>query len=554
MVSLRRAGPAAGPAPHRGRESFPAVRPPTRAAARPLLKGLAALMAALPLTWAAAQASGPDATGTVLSPCRVEGVSTEVQCGRVSRPLDPARPQGPRIDIHFVVVPALARNKQPDPVVMLAGGPGQSAIALTGTVLPRLSRLNYRRDLVFIDQRGTGRSAPLDCRDDGAQSLKEAFEPDRRERLLDACRQQLQTLPYGDLRQFTTTIAMQDVDAVRQALGVERWNLLGASYGTRAALEYQRQFPAQVRRSVIDGVAPPDMVLPVSFSQDGQAALDAMFANCERDSGCNSRFPTLRADWQSLLRSLPSKVTMQHPVTSRSEEVTLTRDALISAVRPPLYVPTLAAALPAAIHDASEGRFNALGALAGMVGGGGDAARLYAGMHFSVVCAEDGPRMASATDTPGADFGTLDRDLYTRVCRQWPRGVVPDAFYKIPTARQPVLVLSGGADPATPPRHGARVAQALGPLARHVIVPQAGHGVAMTLSCMRDVLFRFIDAAKDDDALKVDATCAERIPRPTVFLPPNPDTVAAAASAARAADRKRESRRSPIPPTPETAR
>lgn len=505
-------------------------------------------------SWAAAQSAAPAVDSPLLKPCRVEGVSTGVQCGRISRLLDPTKPQGTRIDIHFVVVPALARNKLPDPVLMLAGGPGQSAIALTGAVLPRLSRLNYRRDLVFIDQRGTGRSAPLDCRDDGEQSLKEAFEPDRRERLLNECRQRLQALPYGDLRQFTTTLAMQDMDAVREALGVERWNLLGASYGTRAALEYQRQFPQRVRRNVIDGVAPPDMVLPVSFSQDGQAALDAVFTNCEQDAACHARYPALRADWQALLRSLPRKVSMQHPVTTRTEEVTLTRDALVSAVRPPLYAPTLAAALPAAIHDASEGRFNGLGTLAGMVGGGGDSTRLFTGMHFSVVCAEDAPRMGTATDAPGSDFGTLDRELYTKACQQWPRGVVPDAFYKIPAARQPVLVLSGGADPATPPRHGARVTQALGPMARHVVVPQAGHGVALSLSCMRDVLFRFIDAAKDEDALKVDASCAERIPRPSAFLPPTPETVAAAASAARATERQRESRRNPLPSSPETAR
>lgn len=503
--------------------------------------------------WATAQASGAASEGSVLKPCRIDGVSTEVQCGRLSRPLDPTQPQGRRIDIHFVVVPAMARNKQPDPVVLLAGGPGQSAIALAGTVMPRLSRLNYRRDLVFIDQRGTGRSAPLDCRDESPLTLKEALEPGRRERLLDACRQTLQTLPYGDLRQFTTTVAMQDFDAVRQALGVQSWNLLGASYGTRAALEYQRQFPQRVRRSIIDGVAPPDMVLPASFSQDGQAALDAVFSHCEADAACKARYPTLRADWQTLLRSLPKTVTLQHPVTLHSEDVTLTREALMSAVRAPLYSPTLAAALPQALHEASQGRFNAVGALSGLAGGGG-AARLYTGMHFSVICAEDAPRLATATDAPGPDFGSLDRDQYTRVCQQWPRGEVPAAFYSIPAAHHPVLLLSGGADPVTPPRHGARVAKALGAMARHVVVPQAGHGVALTLSCMRDVLFRFVDAKEDADALKVDASCAERIPRPTVFLPPTPETVEAAASAAREAERAREARGAALPLSLETAR
>lgn len=415
MVSVQRTGSDADQVPAR-------PTPRHRAATRGRVPALAAaiMLAWLP-TWAAAQASSPaPSDGSLLRPCRIDGVSTEVQCGRISRPLDPAQPQGRRIDVHFVVVPALARNKQPDPMVLLAGGPGQSAISVAGLVMPRLSRLNYRRDLVFIDQRGTGRSAPLDCRDESPQTLKEALEPGRRERVLDECRQRLQALPYGDLRQFTTVIAMQDLDAVRQALGVQRWNLLGVSYGTRAALDYQRQFPQHVRRSILDGVAPPDMVLPVSFSQDGQAALDAVFSQCESDAACRARYPSLRADWQSLLRSLPRTVTLQHPVTLRSEEVTMTRETLMSAVRPPLYAPMAASALPQALHEASQGRFNALGALSGLTSGGGDAGRLYTGMHFSVICAEDAPRLASSTDAPGSDFGSLDRDQYARICKAGP--------------------------------------------------------------------------------------------------------------------------------------
>jgi pimeloyl-ACP methyl ester carboxylesterase len=142
-------------------------------------------------------------------------------------------------------------------------------------------------------------------------------------------------------------------------------------------------------------------------------------------------------------------------------------------------------------------------------------------MHFSVVCSEDLPRLAQAADAPGADFGSGFADLYRRVCAEWPRGAVPDAFFAVGEAPAATLVLSGGADPATPPRHGERVARALGARARHVVVPQAGHGV-MALPCLRDVLFRFIDA--DDDAaalavLAVDGDCARDLPRPRVFVP-----------------------------------
>jgi len=142
---------------------------------------------------------------------------------------------------------------------------------------------------------------------------------------------------------------------------------------------------------------------------------------------------------------------------------------------------------------------------------------LAMGMHFSVVCAEDVPRLAQG-DAAAPDFGSTFGDIYKSVCADWPRGTVPAAFYTLPAAPAATLLLSGGADPATPPRHGDRVAKALGAKARHVVVPQAGHGV-MSIGCLRDVVFRFIDAATDEDALKVDADCAKAIPRPGAFLP-----------------------------------
>lgn len=455
-----------------------------------------------------------------LKPCRVEGIATELQCGQLQRPLDPARPEGVKIDLHYLVVPAMARNKLPDPVLLLAGGPGQSAIALAPALLPRLARLNNRRDLVFVDQRGTGRSAPLQCPDESRMKLDEALDEARQRQRLLECQRALTRLPYGDLRYFTTTLAMQDMDAVRATLGAAQWNLVGGSYGTRAALEYLRQFPGQVRRTVIDGVAPPDMVLPASMSADAQAALEAVFAGCVQDAACARQFPRLRQDWDALLRSLPRRVSVAHPLSGVPERFLLTREELLRAVRGPLYAPAFAAALPAAIDAAAQGRFEALVGLSGSVGPS-KRTRLAVGMHFSVVCAEDAPLLAqaAASASQGRDFAGVDAALYDRVCKTWPRGDVPAAFYRIPAARSPVLLLSGGADPVTPPRHGERVAQALGAQARHVVVAQAGHGV-LPIPCMRDVLFRFIDARQDADALALDAGCAAQLPRPGVFTLP----------------------------------
>ena len=467
--------------------------------------------------------SAPAAGQTLLKPCRLKGLEHEARCGVVKRPLDPTQPQGPQIDVHFAVLPALARHKKEDPVFFFAGGPGQSAMALAGTLARPLARLTNRRDVVLIDQRGTGRSAPLQCAEPSPlQPLREMANPAAQAPRLRECRAALQKLPHGDLRQYTTSIAMADAEAVRQALGAPPVNLVGGSYGTRAALEYLRQFPQAVRRVVIDGVAPPDMVLPASFSTDAQAALDALFAACQAEPACAKAHPQLRERWAALLKSLPREVSVAHPITGREERLTLTRELVTGLVRPPLYAPLLASALPHAVEEAAQGRFTPLlGLTSAMAGGRGSPLRLAEGMHFSVICAEDFPRLQAgvSVDRPGADFGNDFADMYRRVCDGWPQGAVPEAFYQVPRAPAPVLVLSGGLDPVTPPRHGQRVAQVLGPQARHVVVPNAGHGL-MLQGCLRDVVFRFIDAPDAAAALQVDGGCAEKMPRPPAFMPP----------------------------------
>jgi pimeloyl-ACP methyl ester carboxylesterase len=463
-------------------------------------------------------------TGTVTTPlaaCRIPGIAHEVQCGAVRRPLDPARGDGVQIDVHYVVVPALARRKLADPVFLLAGGPGQSAIAVAAQVWPLFARLNNRRDIVFVDQRGTGRSAPLDCADTRREPLIDRTDPERQVAQLARCRTALEALPHvggrDGLRFYATTPAMHDLDAVRRALGAPRIDLVGASYGTRAALEYMRLFPEAVRRVVLDGVVPPDMALPASYSTDAQAALDAVFAGCAAEAACARAHPRLHADWQALLASLPKSVVVADPVSGALQPLLLTRDVVLDSVRGPLYAPSIAAALPAAFEAAAHGRYEGLVGLASMLGSS-KAAQLSIGMHFSVVCAEDAPLLERASDRPGADFGDDLARLYARVCAGWPRADVAPGFYRVGPSRAPVLLLSGGKDPAAPPRHAARVAAALGPAARSVVVANAGHGVT-GLPCIRDVVFRFIDADSDAEAGSVDASCAARVPRPFAFEP-----------------------------------
>ncbi len=469
---------------------------------------------------ASAASTRQDAISDVgeLKPCRINGLRHEVRCGVVRRALDANQVQGTTIDIHYVLIPALARHKLPDPVFLLAGGPGQSAISLASTAMALFSRLNNRRDIVLVDQRGTGRSAPLVCDENASAPLAQSIDDTERLTLLNACRARLQKLPYGDLSHYTTTEAMQDLDAVRRALGVVQINVVGASYGTRAGLEYLRLFPQAVRRMVLDGAVPPDMVLPASFSTDSQAVWDALLKRCESDLACSKAYPRLRSDWAGLLQSLPRVVQVLHPVTGQPERLTLTRSAVLQAVRTPLYVPSFAVALPQAVADAAQGRMQALIGLMAMGGGARGESRLAQGMHFSVVCAEDVPKLAQSFDTPGADFGRDAAVFYQAACKEWPRGKVPAGFDHITPSSAPVMVLSGGADPAMPPRHGERVTKALGSKAKHVVVPNWGHGV-MSAGCVRDVVFRFVDAADDVLALQTRATCANNIPGPPFSIP-----------------------------------
>lgn len=455
-----------------------------------------------------------------LTPCRVQGWAQELRCGSLQRPLNPAEPQGARITVHYLVVPAKARNKRSDPVLFLPGGPGQSATQLAPQIIPLLGGINNRRDLVFIDQRGTGRSAPLQCPETQG-SLQEALDTESSLRALDQCRTALEALPHGDLRHYTTLHAVDDIEAVRQALGVAQWNVIGVSYGTRVALEMLRTTPQAVRRTVLDGVAPADMVLPATMGVDAAAALEQVFARCAADADCDRRFPALRQRWTALLARLPQTVEVRHPDTGIPHALRITRTQVEQWIRPALYAPALTAVVPAALDAALAGRWEGLVGLTTGLGLKGPA-RLAEGMHFSVICAEDGPRLPAADGRDAAPAV----DLYRRACSRWPVAPLPEAFYQIPTARTPVLVLSGGLDPVTPARHGERVARQLGDKAQHAIAPHLGHGV-LRAPCLREPLLRFLQAESEAEAQILPLPCLERMPPARAFLPPLPPTVKA---------------------------
>ena len=453
------------------------------------------------------------ASAATTKACRLPDFPQEVQCGQIQRPLNPAEPQGKKIDINYVVLPSQDRNKLPDAVFLLAGGPGQSAINVASWGSALMARLNRRRDLVFVDQRGTGRSAPLEC--PALEKADEVLSPEQKVKFTDECLSKLQKLPYGDLQYFSTSIAVQDLEAVRQQQVYGRINLVGASYGTRVGLEYLRQFPQSVRRVVLDGVVPPSMRLA---SADAQLALDALFRDCLKETACNTSYPDLANRWKKLLASQPQKVSMLHPRLGSTLKFEMTRDSLIGLVHNTLYNPTSLAALPYALTQAEQGNYAPLITMSGATSLPGPGGISY-GMHFSVWCGE-----AFAQDTPLAandDFEKLMAGMYTQVCKKWPRAEIPKGFFDIPVSASPVLLLSGGVDPVTPTRYGEAVSKALGPQAHHVQIENAGHGL-LALGCVRDVVHRFLNAKDESEANKVDTSCVRQIPRALAWQAPVP--------------------------------
>lgn len=443
------------------------------------------------------------------TPCVLAGVTREAQCLELEVPENPDLPQGRRISIHVAVVPATGIRPLTDAVFVFAGGPGQSATELAGGVLPLFAGLEARRDIVFVDQRGTGGSQPLRCTDSRKQPLAETFDEAANDRTLAECRARF-TDAGVDLAQYATWVAMADIERVRQTLGYGRINLWGASYGTRAALEYARQFPESVRSVVLDGVAPALTPLPIELSLDTEAALQAMATRCTSciDGGSfDSAVTALLAD--------TTPVEVADPSFGTRTRLELSRAQRLGLVRGPLYAPTLAAALPYAVGRARDGDFAALIGLNTGLGGGS----LYEGMHFSVLCAEDVPRIddAALARLASTRVGTAMVDEYRRHCRDWPVRPVPAAFFDPPRFTAPTLLLSGGTDPATPPRHAAAIASTL-PHATHLVGATLGHGVSLS-GCGPSLVHEFLSRA---DATTLDGGCLAELPHPTFFEAPVP--------------------------------
>jgi pimeloyl-ACP methyl ester carboxylesterase len=454
-----------------------------------------------------AQGAGP----IKLAPCRLDGLGVEARCGSYSVFEDRRTRQGRRLELRLAMVPALAASPRSDPLFLLVGGPGQAATEAGPQIAEALRDVQRQRDIVLVDQRGTGGSHALDCKDESEDSLARRFAPRLDLPLTRSCREALD----ADPALYTTDLAMDDLDDVRVALGYERINLWGGSYGTRAALVYLRQHPSHVRSLVLDGLAPFAIELPLFVARDGQRALDLLYADCEKDSDCASSFPRAKEQLQRLLARLdqqPEPVLLQHPRTGLAQSFTVEREGLAAALLNLLYVPGLASLIPLGIERASRGQWDSL---AGSMEAFSSSIDISTGMFLSVVCAEDVARIddGEADRQTRATFlgeGWLGR--LREQCAAWHAAQLAPSFFEPITGHVPSLLLSGNLDPVTPPPWGEAVAHALTP-SRHVIVPGGGHGVS-TLGCVPKLIGEFLESL-DPNGLKLE--CVERLQRPAFF-------------------------------------
>lgn len=437
------------------------------------------------------------------------GNQVDARCGTLSVPEDRANPTARQIELHVVVIPAVQRDPQPDPLFLLAGGPGQSAIEAFSAVAPLLFFIHEERDIVLVDQRGTGKSNPLRCLDPKDESLNDLTNEEVLEKLK-ACPAQLD----ADPRFYTTEIAMTDLDAVRSALGYEIINIYGASYGTRAALTYLRMFPEQVRSVTLDAVVEPDFVMFMDAAVDGQSALDQFFARCEADATCSATFPDLPGEFEGLLNRLdesPVDITIPHPLTNKPFDLTVTREMITNMVFNTLYVPDLVATLPLSIHTAyADENYIPLISSAFLVNAG-----LYDGMFYAVACTEDAP-LISPDDAEQSSEGTVfgDRTVdFASVCAEWPKGEVSAEFREPVTSDIPVLILSGEADPITPPRHAEEVAESLSNEI-HLVFSDMGHG-NLASECSLDIFRDFIE---NPFIAELDTSCVDNVQPPPFFV------------------------------------
>jgi pimeloyl-ACP methyl ester carboxylesterase len=408
-------------------------------------------------------------------PCEVQGLPADALCATFPVWENRDRKSGRKIGLNIVVLPALGPEHAPDAIFMLHGGPGAAATDLARG-LAAFRAFRARRDIVFVDQRGTGGSNPLDCDlygdpPDLQRMMNGSFPVDA----VRACRERLAKI--ADLGMYTTAYGMDDVDDVRKWLGYEKINIWGGSYGTVSAQVYLRRHEPHVRSVVLASVAPVDELIPLHHAWAGQRAVDILFDKCRADAECNAAYPKLREEFQPIFDRVRKGVDVEmkgqdgQPVHVRPNV-----SAVAEGIRHSLYYDD-GRSFPGMIHRAAGGD------LAPLIEKGIAASLnldkiLSMGMNLSVTCAEDLPFIDDATlarETANTFLGDLRVKEQRAACREWVRGTVAPDVHQLVKSDVPVLLISGERDSVTPPSFAARVAKQL-PNSLHIVFPEASHG------------------------------------------------------------------------------
>lgn len=468
-----------------------------------------------------AQADGPAGRqyGRIgFEPCTLAApystINVEAQCARFEVAENPEATEGRKLALNIAWLPATNEGAETeDPVFFLAGGPGQSAVEVWPTIDAAFREVRKQRHVVLVDQRGTGRSNPLACRDEQGQNAYSESQDtgaDAAVAFAKRCAQQLQ----ADPRFYTTTDAVRDLDAVRAALGAEKINLVGGSYGTRVAQQYAMRHPQHTRTLVLDGVVPNELVLGSEHARNLDEALARQFKRCQQAPACAERFgQDLRQQLRALmarLSSQPVQVEYRDPSTGQTATGQVDAGTVAGLTRMFSYAPQAAALLPLVLSEADQGRYGPLMSLAKLLQNQLGEQFMH-GMQLSVVCAEDADLLkddAADRDTVLGD--TLNAYLKAQ-CAVWPTGTRPADFHAPLKSDAPALLLSGEFDPVTPPRYGDQVAKSLSN-GRHLVLKGQGHGSFGT-GCMPKLLGRFIESA---DARNLDAGCLDSLD----YVPP----------------------------------
>ena len=437
------------------------------------------------------------ATVLPLHECRLEHplrlVSIAARCGTLKVLEDRSQPGGATIDLSVAVVPALNRRAAA-PLFLLAGGPGQGATAMYASYAGAFARLNRNHDIVLVDQRGTGKSAPLACAYPEDWLAQDDAMPALRQATLTCLHK------YGErVRYYTSSAAVADLEAVREALGFASIDLYGVSYGTRVAQLYMRRYPKVVHAAILDGVTFPEQKIGPDTPLDAERALQLIVTRCEESKDCAAAYPELRRNLDGLLQQFgprKSTITLEDPNSGLPLKIEFNRAMLVAALRFLSYNATQAALLPTLIHRAAEGDPAPLAAQTIMTARQvGD--QLASGMQNSVICSEDVPFFSGADIDREAISrtyqGTDQLDALLEVCKLWPRGAVDADLHSPLHSDIPTLLLSGEADPVTPPADAERAARYL-TNHRHLILNGEGHGQVAT-GCMPRLMAEFLDAA-----------------------------------------------------------